>query len=39
MISAPARRIPVNVSMTTRSLSIQPSRAAASIIAYSPLTL
>src|SRR5206468_12934311 len=39
MMSLPARRIESSVSITIRSLSIQPLAAAASIIAYSPLTL
>ena len=37
--SAPARRMPVSASSTTRRSSIQPCRAAAFTIAYSPLTL
>ena len=38
MISAPARRIDVSVSIIARGSSIQPFRAAAFSIAYSPLT-
>jgi hypothetical protein len=37
--SAPARRMPISVSITTRRSSIHPSRAAAFTIEYSPLTL
>ena len=38
-MSAPARRIEVSASSTTARLSRYPAAAAASIIAYSPLTL
>ena len=38
MMSAPARRIEISVSIIARGSSIQPLRAAALSIEYSPLT-
>ena len=39
MMSAPARRMPVSISIIARGSSIQPFCAAAFSIEYSPLTL
>src|SRR5690242_3593413 len=39
IMSAPARRMPVRISIATRSSSIQPLALAAFTIEYSPLTL